>query len=123
MRNFRDIKVWAKSHELTLLIYQASRAFPREEIYSLTNQIRRAAASIPTNIAEGSARGSHGDFARFAQIALGSASEVEYLLLLARDLQYVDAPTHENLELRVVEIKRMLTAFVRKLRADSSAET
>jgi four helix bundle protein len=84
--------------------------------------MRRAAMSIPTNIAEGSGRGSHADFARFAQIAIGSASEVEYLLLLARDLRYVDMATHESLEARVIEVKRMLTAFLRKLRADSEAD-
>lgn len=122
MRNFREIKVWAKSHELVLSIYRISRSFPREEFYSLTSQLRRAAAAIPTNIAEGSGRGSHADFARFAQIAMGSASEVEYLLLLARDLQYVDSAIHKDLEVRIVEIKRMLTAFLRKLRSDSVAE-
>jgi len=122
MRDFREIKVWAKSHELALSIYRISRFFPREEFYSLTTQLRRAATSIPTNIAEGSGRGSHADFARFAQIAIGSASEVEYLLLLARDLQYVDTAIHEDLEMRIVEIKRMLTAFLRKLRSDSVAK-
>ena len=119
MRDFREIKVWAKSHELALSIYRISRSFPREEFYSLTSQLRRAATSIPTNIAEGSGRGSHADF---AQIAIGSASEVEYLLLLARDLQYVDSAVHEDLEMRIVEIKRMLTAFLRKLRSDSVAK-
>ncbi len=122
MRDFREIKVWAKSHELALSIYRVSRSFPREEFYSLTSQLRRAATSIPTNIAEGNGRGSHADFARFAQIAIGSASEVEYLLLLARDLQYVDSAIHEDLEMRIVEIKRMLTAFLRKLRSDSVAK-
>jgi four helix bundle protein len=104
------------------LIHRLSRSFPKEEVYILTSQIRRAAISIPTNIAEGSGRGSHADFARFAQIAIGSASEVEYLLLLARDLQYVDEKTHGALEMRVTEVKRMLTAFLRKLRSDSVAE-
>lgn len=122
MRDFRDIKVWAKSHDLTLAIYQVSRSFPKEEAYVLTSQIRRAAISIPTNIAEGSGRGSHADFARFAQIAIGSASEVEYLLLLAQELKYLDTTTHQALEIRISEVKRMLTGFMQKLRADSVAE-
>lgn len=121
MRDFRALKVWEKSHELALSIYRISRSFPKEETYSLTSQIRRAATSIPTNIAEGSGRGSHADFARFVQIAIGSASEVEYLLLLARDLQYVEPGTHDALEMRITEVKRMLTAFLRKLRSDSAA--
>jgi len=122
MRNFRDIKVWEKSHALTLSIYQESRALPKEEIYSLTSQMRRAAASIPTNIAEGSGRGSHADFARFTQMAIGSASELEYLLLLARDLSYFDVATHQKLEQETIEIRRMLIAFQRKLQSDSAAQ-
>ena len=86
MQNFRNLEVWEKSHELTLKLYKSTTEFPREEIYGLTSQIRRACASIPTNIAEGSGRETAADFARFLQIAVGSASEVEYLILLAHDL-------------------------------------
>lgn len=122
MRSFRDIKVWAKSHALTLSVYEVTRRFPKDELYSLTNQLRRAALSIPTNIAEGSGRGSHADFARFMQMAIGSASEVEYLFLLARDLQYIDGPTFQRLEADVIEVRRMLIAFQRKLHSDSRTQ-
>src|SRR6185295_16379242 len=118
MRNFRDIKVWEKSHALTLAVYRESRTLPKEEVYSLTSQMRRAAASIATNIAEGSGRGSHADFARFTQMAIGSASELEYLLLLARDLRYIDLTAHQRLEQQTVEVRRMLIAFQRKLQSD-----
>jgi four helix bundle protein len=90
MKDFRNLQVWEKSHMLTLSIYDATRPFPREELFGLSSQIRRAAASIPTNIAEGCGRSSDPDFARFLQIAFGSACEVEYHLILARDLRYVD---------------------------------
>jgi four helix bundle protein len=123
MRNFRNLLVWQKGHELTLAVYGVSASFPTKEAYSLTSQIRRAAISIPANIAEGSGRGSHADFARFAQIAIGSASEVEYLLILARDLGYVESEAHREFEERVTELKRMLTAFLKKLRSDSVAES
>jgi four helix bundle protein len=90
MKDFRNLQVWEKSHMLTLSNYDATRPFPREELFGLSSQIRRAAASIPTNIAEGCGRSSDPDFARFLQIAFGSACEVEYHLILARDLRYVD---------------------------------
>ena len=86
MRDFRDIKAWQKGHRLALAVYQATKRFPTEERYGLKSQARRAAASIPTNIAEGCGRDSEAEFARFLRIAAGSASELEYLLLLARDL-------------------------------------
>lgn len=88
MRDFRQLKVWAKAHSLTLAVYRATAAFPREEQYGLTSQLRRAAASIPTNLAEGCGRYGDAELARFVGIAAGSASEVEYLLMLARDLKY-----------------------------------
>ena len=91
MRDFKKLQVWEKSHGLTLRIYELTAQFPREEIYGLTSQIRRACASIPTNIAEGCGRESPADFAPFLQIAMGSASETEYLILLARDLKYINA--------------------------------
>ena len=86
MQHFRNLLVWQKSHEMVLQVYRISRDFPREELYGLTSQLRRAAVSIPSNIAEGCSRGSDADFGRFLIIALGSSSEVEYQLLLARDL-------------------------------------
>jgi four helix bundle protein len=104
MRDFRDLKVWQKSHVLVLEIYRATQAFPREEIYGLRGQIRRAASSIPAHIAEGCGRGGQVELARCCTIAGGSASELQYHLLLARDLQYLAASDHEQLEERVIEV-------------------
>jgi four helix bundle protein len=86
MRDFRQIKVWVKAHQLTLEVYKKTAPFPREELYGLTSQLRRACASIPANIAEGFGRGGNVELARFLQIGMGSAYEVEYHALLAKDL-------------------------------------
>ena len=100
---------------MTLEIYRATGPFPSEERYGLTSQLRRAAASIPTNIAEGCGRYGDRELARFIAIAGGSASEVEYLLMLSRDLNLLSQGAHRDLHSRVVEIKKMLTAFHKKL--------
>jgi four helix bundle protein len=89
MRDFRELQVWHKAHKLTLDVYQGTKAFPREELYGLTSQVRRAAVSIGANIAEGAGKNSRPELARFLQIAMGSASELEYHLILARDLRYL----------------------------------
>jgi len=118
MKDFKELKVWQKSHQLTLDIYKETIPFPREEIYGLTRQLRNAASSIPANIAEGCGRGSEAELARFFQIALGSASELEYPLLLARDLGLISEERFEILSKEVIQVKRMLTAFIKKLRTD-----
>ena len=118
MRDFRSVKAWEKAHALTLEVYRATRAFPKEELYGLTSQIRRASSSIPANIAEGCGRGGDVELARFLRIAMGSASELEYHLLLARDLGLLDEPLSTRLSGDVVEVKRMLTAFIQRLTAD-----
>jgi four helix bundle protein len=115
MRDFRELMVWEKAHRLTLDVYDATREFPREELYGLTSQIRRAAASIGANIAEGAGKNSRTEFARFLQIAMGSASELEYHLLLSRDLGYLGSAGYELLNVRVVESKKMLTGFMQYL--------
>ncbi len=89
MRDFRQIRVWEKAHLLTLEIYRTTMCFPREELYGLSSQLRRASASIAANIAEGFGRGGNVELARFLQIGMGSAYEVEYHALLARDLGYI----------------------------------
>jgi four helix bundle protein len=119
MRDFRKLKVWEKSHFLALAIYKATIVFPKEEQYGLTSQIRRAASSIPANLAEGCGRNGKQDFIRFCHISMGSASELEYHLLLARDLELLNSLEYEKFAVQVTEIKQMLTAFVRKLNADS----
>lgn len=119
MKDFRELKVWEKAHQLTLAVYRATIFFPQEELYGLTSQIRRACASIPANVAEGCGRGSDAEFARFLQIAMGSASELEYHLLLARDLNLLNSSDYNQLAREVTEVKRMLTSLIQKLTADS----
>ena len=118
MKDFRQLKVWEKSHQLPLTIYRITASFPREETYGLASQIRRAASSIPSNIAEGCGRDGDPELARFCIIARGSASELEYALLLARDLMLLSSNDYETLSQQTVEIKRMLTVLVQKLTAD-----
>jgi four helix bundle protein len=116
MEDFKDLKVWTKAHELTLSIYGLTRAFPREEIYGLTSQMRRSAASIGANIAEGCGRGSDSELKRFVQIARGSANELEYHLLLAKDLKFLPPNEFAALDSRVQEVERMLASLAKRLR-------
>jgi four helix bundle protein len=118
MRDFRELQVWGKAHALTLALYTKTRSFPKDEMYGLTAQIRRAAASIGANIAEGCGRGSDRDFAKFLQIAFGSASELQYHVLLATDLELISRSDHQQLDQSTSEVKRMLTAFIHRLTAD-----
>jgi four helix bundle protein len=118
LKDFRELKVWQKSHHLTLDVYRVTSVFPREERYGLTSQVRRACSSIPANIAEGCGRRGDAEFARFLQIAMGSACELEYHLLLARDLSYLNGVHYERLSAAAVEVKRMLTSLLQKLTAD-----
>jgi len=115
MQDFKNLKVWQKSHDLTLKIYKATLQFPKEEIYGLTSQIRRAGVSIPSNIVEGCGRNTDSDFGRFLNIAMGSANELEYQLYLARDLAYLKSSEFEQLLSDITEIKRMLNTFIQKL--------
>jgi len=119
VRDFRTLKVWERAHRLTLAVYQATAAFPKDELYGLTSQVRRSAASIPANIAEGCGRDGEAELARFCQIAMGSASELEYHLLLARDLKLLVDGDYQQLATDVVEVKRMLSTFIRTLRPRS----
>ena len=120
MKDFKELKVWSKAHELTITVYGLTRTFPRDEIYGLTSQVRRSAASIGANIAEGCGRRSDGELARFLQIARGSASETEYHLLLARDLRFLSENDYQNAEKKIVEVQRMLTALVQKVASSRS---
>lgn len=113
------MKVWQKSHRLTVAVYKATSTFPKEEIYGLTSQIRRSCVSISANIAEGCGRNGETEFARFLQIGMGSASELEYHLLLAHDLGLLKTSEYEQLTNEVGEVKRMLTSLIQKLKADS----
>ena len=119
MKDFHELKVWQKAHKLTLAIYQITASFPRAETYGLTSQLRRSSASIPANLAEGCGRNGDAELARFCSIAMGSASELEYHLLLARDLKLIEPKVHDDLALQTTEVKRMLAGLQQKLKADS----
>ena len=115
MRNFRELLVWQKAHELALEVYRDTKGFPADERFGLTVQLRRAASSVASNIAEGCGRGSDKDFARFLGIAAGSASEVEYQILLTHDLGYLSKEDYRRLDTHVNEVKRMLNSFIQSL--------
>ncbi|UCH65564.1 MAG: four helix bundle protein [Ignavibacterium sp.] len=117
MKDFRKLKVWEKAHKITLKFYKITKKFPREDLYGLTSQIRRAAVSVPTNILEGCVRSSDANFARFLYISIGSTSELEYLTHLSSDLKYIENPSSTNLLEEVNEVKKMLITLIKKLRA------
>ncbi|MGL4513948.1 MAG: four helix bundle protein [Lacipirellulaceae bacterium] len=123
MQDFRNLDAWKLAHAMTLDVYRQTASFPTDERYGITSQLRRAAGSIGANLAEGCGRGSDADFARFVQIALGSASEVEYHLLLARDLGHLAAGRHDDLEQTIQRIKRMLTSLLKRLRGAGPVPT
>jgi four helix bundle protein len=109
VKDFKDLRVWAKAHLLTIDIYRATREFPKEELFGLTSQMRRCASSIGANIAEGSGRKSDGELTRFLHIARGSAAELECHLLLAHDLSLLSDSKHNLLAKQTDEDQRMLT--------------
>ena len=117
MQNFKDLILWQEAHQLTLKIYGVSKRFPKEEVFGITSQIRRAASSIPCNIAEGCGRYTSKDFANFLQIALGSANETDYLLLLAKDLRYLSEDDFINLQERINKIRAMNINLLEKVRS------
>ena len=119
MPDYRDYDVFKCAHRLVLSVYAATKGFPSEERYGLTSQLRRAAVSIPTNIAEGAGRGSDQDFARFLRIAIGSTNEVEYLVRLSADLGLVGAKNQADLSDLTTRTRRMLTRFSATLRTGS----
>ena len=118
MKDFRELKVWEKGHSLTMSVYRIAAGFPKDEVYGLTSQIRRSCASIPANIAEGCGRNGDAELARFLQIAMGSASELEHHFLLARDLGYLNSMEYGPISKETTEVKKMLTAFIQTLKAN-----
>ena len=116
MQDFKNLLVWQKSHACVLLVYGLTKRFPDDERYGLTSQLRRSVASIPANLAEGCGRGSDQDFARFVQIAMGSAAEVEYHLLLTRDLKYISQDESASASASIEEVKRMLASLLKTIR-------
>lgn len=120
MKDFRELKVWGKAHEMTLACYRLTTDFPKSELFGLTSQIRRCGASIPANISEGCGRLGNTELHRFLQIACGSANELEYHLLLARDLGYISDAHYQSAQEQLLELKRMLVALTRKVASDRS---
>lgn len=121
MKDFRRLKVWEKVHCLTLDVYRVTAGFPREEMYGLTSQMRRCSASMGANIAEGCGKQGNNELHRFLYIASGSASELDYHLLLAKDLRYLSEEEYRRMDRSLVEARRMLTALLQKVSADRFA--
>lgn len=119
MQDYRKLEVWQKAHQLTLAVYRASAGFPSHELYGLTSQMRRASLSIGSNIAEGCGRDSQMEMAHFLRIAQGSASELDYQLLIARDLGYLPAAEYEPLHKELASIRRMLYTLTQKVKSSS----
>ena len=115
MRNFQELIIWQKSHQLTLNIYSISASFPKAEIYGLVSQMRRSSSSIPTNIAEGCGRNSNPEMRRFLIISTGSCSELEYQLILSKDLNYIQGTVYKELSESVVEIRKMIYSFIKNI--------
>ena len=122
MRNYGDLKVWEKAHELTLQLYLATKTFPKDELYGLTSQIRRCRISIEANLAEGCGRRSDAELARFLRIAMGSASELDCHLLLTKDLKYMNGDNYKKLHQDLSEIRRMLTSFLEAIENSTSRQ-
>lgn len=116
MQNYKDLKVWEKAHELVLNVYHITKLFPKEEVYGLTNQVRRSAVSIAANIAEDCGKNSQADFANFLNISLVSANETEYYFILSKDLYYINEAGYNDLFKLVNEVKAMLIALINKIR-------
>jgi len=115
MHNFRKLDIWIKSISLVTEIYKLTNTFPSHERFGLMSQMQRAAVSIPTNIAEGSAKTSNKDFARFLEISIGSSLELETELTIALNLKYVDSMVFENIQNKIIELQKMITGFKNKL--------
>ena len=120
MGDYRKLQVWERSHRLTLEVYGATSGFPEEELFGLTSQVRRSAASIPANIAEGCGRNDDVELTRFMTIAMGSANELDYHLLLARDLGYLASSRYDQLSLETQSVSKMLATFITRLRQPHS---
>ena len=121
MKDFRDLQVWRKVHFLALASYRVTSKFPKPEMYGMTSQIRRCAASVAANIAEGCGKRGNAEFQRFLNIASGSASELEYHFLLARDLGLMDKVKYGAMNAGVIEVKPMLAALSRKVESERLA--
>lgn len=118
MRDYKKYDIWKLSHQLSLEIYKLTEAYPKEEIFGLTSQIRRASTSVSLNIVEGCGRGSDEDFKRLLRIASGSAFETEYILLLSKDLGYISEKTFLEIAPKAEELKMKISKLILKLEED-----
>jgi four helix bundle protein len=123
VKDFRRLTVWERAHTLTLEVYKATATFPREELFGITSQMRRSSASVAANIAEGCGRTGNGEFHRFLNAAAGSSVELEYFLLLSRDLHLLSAEPYEALQHDIVEVQRMLASLIRKVNSARKMKT
>lgn len=117
MKDYRKLEVWKLAHALTLSVYRCTREFPKEELFGLTSQMRRSSASVPTNIAEGCGRDGDAELKRFLSVALGSACELDYQLLLASELGYLTTRDAEELRRLSLRLCRQIGAFIQKLKS------
>jgi four helix bundle protein len=117
VKEYRHLQVWARSHALTLELYRATRTFPRDEMFGVTSQLRRAAASIAANIAEGCGRDGDAELRRYLSISLGSACELDYFILLATQLGYLSTEEGSKFGSEALQLRRMLGTFIRRLKA------
>jgi four helix bundle protein len=115
VQDFKRLKVWEKAHQLALEVYAASKRFPKDELFGLISQIRLASFSVAANIAEGSGRRSRKEYMYFLGVAIGSVSEVEYFLILAKDLKYLDQIEYTRINTLADETKRMLISFLQRV--------
>lgn len=119
MKNFKELLIWQRSHQLVLNIYSITKSFPKDELFGLTSQMRRSSASIPTNIAEGCGRNSDAEMNRFLIVAQGSAAELEYQIILSKDLSYISTEIFDTLSLELTEIRKMINTFSQKIKLRS----
>ena len=120
MKEFKKLLVWQKAHEVVLLVYKLTKKFPEDERFNLIAQMRRAATSIATNIAEGCGKYTQKDFVSYLQISQGSTQEIEYLTILSKDLEYIKIEEFDDMNDRVNEVKAMLIGLIQKVRSDNN---
>jgi len=122
IKSFSDLIVWQEGHKLVLLIYKITHTFPKDEIYGLANQLRRAAVSITSNVAEGFCRKSFKEKIQFYYVALGSLSEVKNQILIARDLSYISSNVFDSIDLQTISVGKLLNGLISKSKSFNSTK-
>ena len=123
MQDFHKLKVWEKAHRLAMDVYRSSERFPKRDGVALTTQLRRAALSVPANIAEGAGKAGNSEFRRFLEIALGSAAETHYHLLAARDIGVLENRKYDELSAQIVEVRKMLSGLIKRVRSATNEQS